>query len=69
MARYLYRSCPRCNGYVSIVLGEPGCNTPLQAVNDHCLRCSYRLTWIVIQGHRSKKRRSRSMPVSRRLVQ
>jgi hypothetical protein len=52
MAKYLSRSCPRCNGYVGIVLGEPGRNTPLQAVNGKCLACSYRLAWIVIQGKR-----------------
>jgi hypothetical protein len=24
MARYLARACPRCNGYVGIVIREPG---------------------------------------------
>ena len=50
MARYLARSCPRCNGYLGIVLREPGRNVPLQAVNGHCLRCDYRMAWIVIRG-------------------
>lgn len=50
MVRYLYRSCPRCNGYLGIVLREPGRNVPLQAVNGHCLGCGYRMSWIVIQG-------------------
>jgi hypothetical protein len=27
MAKYLCRSCPRCSGYVDIVLREPGRNT------------------------------------------
>jgi len=49
MVRYLYRSCPRCNGYVGIVLREPGRDT-LQAVNGSCLRCSYRMAWIVMQS-------------------
>jgi hypothetical protein len=39
MAKYPSRSCPRCNGYVGIVLREPGRNTPLQAVNGKCLGC------------------------------
>jgi hypothetical protein len=56
MAKYLCRSCPRCNGYVGIVLGEPGRNSPLQAVNGHCLRCGYRLAWIVIRGKRDSTR-------------
>jgi hypothetical protein len=50
MAKYLARSCPRCNGYLGIVLREPGRNVPLQAVNGHCLRCDYRMAWIVIRG-------------------
>ncbi len=53
MARYLARACPRCNGYVGIILREPGRNTPLQAVNGRCLRCSYRMAWIVIRGGKS----------------
>jgi len=50
MVRYLYRSCPRCNGYLGIVLRGPGRNVPLQAVNSRCTRCSYRMAWIVIRG-------------------
>ena len=56
MAKYLSRSCPRCNGYVGIVMREPGSKTQLQAVNGHCLRCSYRLAWIVIRGNRDSTR-------------
>jgi len=33
MARYLARSCPRCNGYIGIIMRDPGRNVPLQAVN------------------------------------
>jgi hypothetical protein len=50
------RSCPRCNGYVGIVLPEPGRNTSLQAVNGRCLQYSYRLAWIVIRGKRDTPR-------------
>jgi len=39
MARYLARSCPRCNGYVGIVIRESGPNLPLQAVNGRCSGC------------------------------
>jgi hypothetical protein len=31
MARYLARACRRCNGYVGIVIREPGREVPLQA--------------------------------------
>jgi C4-type Zn-finger protein len=50
MAKYQYRSCPRCKGYLWIVLPEAKHNTRLQAVNGKCLVCSYRLAWIVIRG-------------------
>jgi len=53
MARYLARSCPRRNGYLGIVLREPGRNVPLQAVNGHCLGCGYRMSWIVVRGGQS----------------
>ena len=52
MAKYLCRSCPRCNGYLGILLREPGRNVPLQAVNVRCVSCSYRLAWILIRGAR-----------------
>jgi hypothetical protein len=53
MARYLVRTCPRCNGYVGIVIREPGRNVPVQAVNGRCNQCSYRMAWIVIGRKRS----------------
>jgi len=54
MIRYLARSCPRCNGYVSITLREPGRNIRAQAVNGHCSRCTFRMAWIVIRGKTSR---------------
>ena len=57
MVRYLTRTCPRCYGHVGIILQEPGSNTRLQAVNGHCLRCAYRLSWIVIRGNRPSRPR------------
>jgi hypothetical protein len=32
--KYVARTCPRCGGYLGIVLRVPGGNTPLQAIND-----------------------------------
>ena len=34
---------------------EPERDMPLEAVNGHCLRCQYRLAWIVIRGERSPR--------------
>ena len=56
MARYLRRSCPRCNGYLGIVLREPARNMPVQAVNGHCASCGHRISWIVIRGKRDSAR-------------
>ena len=53
MARYLARACPRCNGFVGIVIREPGRNVPVQAVNGRCSQCPYRMGWIVIRGKAS----------------
>ncbi len=39
-----------CNGYLGVVLREPGRNTPLQAINGHCVQCGHRLAWILIRG-------------------
>jgi hypothetical protein len=53
MAKYLCRSCPRCNGYLGVVLREPVHSTGFQTVNGHCLGCGYQLAWIVIRGRRA----------------
>jgi hypothetical protein len=37
MATHFSRPSPQCNGYLGIVLREPGRNTPVRAVNGHCL--------------------------------
>ena len=50
MAADLARPCPRCNGYLGIVLREPRRNMPLRAVDGHCVKCGYRLAWIIISG-------------------
>jgi hypothetical protein len=52
VAKYLAHPCPRCKGYLGIVLRAPGRNTPLQAINGRCLQCGHRLAWILIRGKR-----------------
>ena len=46
------RSCPRRNGYVEIIMREPERYMPLKAINGRCVRCAYRLAWILIRGGR-----------------
>jgi len=67
MARWFARACPRCNGYVWISIRQPESDLLLQAVNGRCVRCQYRLAWVVIRDGRLPRpvgvRRSRgSMP-------
>ena len=50
MAKYLARPCPRCNGYLGIVLREPRRNKGLRGVCGHCFRCHHRLAWTLIRG-------------------
>jgi hypothetical protein len=53
MAKYLYRSCPRCDdGYVGIIVLELEQNLPAHTVNGHCMGCGYRFAWIMIRGGR-----------------
>ena len=54
MARYFTGSCPRCGGYVGIIMREPETALRLQAVNGKCVRCSYRLAWIVVNGNKPR---------------
>ena len=38
MARYLKRSCPKCSGYLGIVVPQRKTKTPVQAINGRCLK-------------------------------
>jgi hypothetical protein len=35
MAKYLARSCPKCNGYLGIVVPERKAKMPVQTINGH----------------------------------
>ena len=53
ITKYLARNCPRCAGYLEIVLQKSDYNTRLQGINGHCLDCGYRLAWILVRGGKS----------------
>ncbi len=55
MPKYLQRSCPKCNGYLGIVVSERE-----QAINGRCLKCGYRLAWVLVRGNTSVE--SRDVP-------
>jgi hypothetical protein len=46
MAKYLQTSCPKCNGYLRIVVPDRNPNQPVQAINGRRLKCGYRY-WFV----------------------
>jgi len=50
MVKYPKRSCPKCNGYSGIVVPERKAKVLVQAINGRCLRCGYRLAWVVVRG-------------------
>ena len=50
--QYLQRSSPKCNGYLEIVVPERKAKLPVQAINGRCLKCGYRLAWVVVLGKR-----------------
>jgi hypothetical protein len=51
MAKYLQRSCPKCNGYLGIVVPELRAKMPVQAINGRCVKCGYRLAWVLVLGN------------------
>jgi hypothetical protein len=53
VAKYLQRSCPKCNGYLGIVLPKLKADMPVQAINERCLKCGYRLAWVLVHGKAS----------------
>ena len=46
VAKYLQRSCPKCNGYLGIAVPERKAKLTVQAIDDRCLKCGYRLAWV-----------------------
>jgi hypothetical protein len=49
MAKYLQRSYPKCDGYLGIVVPEQKAKMPVQAINGRCLKCGYRLAWVLVR--------------------
>jgi hypothetical protein len=56
MAKYLCRSCPKCNGYLGIVVPERKAKMPVQAINGRCLKCGYSLAWVLFNVSGTKRK-------------
>jgi hypothetical protein len=59
MAKYLKRSCRKCHGYLRIVIPERKAKMPVQAINVRCLKCGYRLAWVLVEENGSGTKRRR----------
>jgi hypothetical protein len=52
MARYLARRCPRCDGYLGVVVWGRLPKSTAQSVNGFCAVCSHQMAWKLIHGKR-----------------
>jgi len=50
MAKYLYRTCPKCKDYLGVVVPEPPEPVTEVSIDARCLRCGFKLDWKVIRG-------------------
>jgi len=55
MARYLYRSCPKCNDYLGIVVPDPPEPMEEVPIDAHCAVCGFKLNLTTIQGNKVKQ--------------
>ena len=56
MAKYLYRTCPKCNDYLGVVVPEPPEPAKEVLIDARCLRCGFKLDWKVVMGKGSSLR-------------
>ncbi len=54
MPRRIARICPRCNGYLGVVLGKRSPKSNTQSVNGSCVVCSHKLRWTLVHGSQPK---------------
>ena len=59
MAKYLARICPKCGGYLGVVIPEPKEPTREIPVDAKCLRCGFDLLWKIVTGNRGLEREAR----------
>lgn len=52
MPRNIARICPRCNGYLGVVLAERSRKSMTQSVNGSCVVCSHKMNWTLVHGSR-----------------
>ena len=50
MAKYLYRTCPKCKNYLGVVVPEPPEPVEEVPIDAHCAVCGFKLAWKVVLG-------------------
>jgi len=53
MAKYLYRTCPKCKDYFGVVVPEPPEPVTEVPIDAHCAVCGFKLAWKVLTGGKS----------------
>ncbi len=52
MPKYLYRTCPKCNYYLGVVVPKPPEPVTEVPIDARCLRCGFKLAWKVVMGRK-----------------
>ncbi len=58
MAKYLHRTCPKCNDYLGVVVPEPPEPVKEVTIDAHCAVCGFKLDWKVVLGRKPFRRNS-----------
>ena len=53
MTVYLARSCPRCQNYFGVVIGEPKSESNVRPIRGRCANCGYVVNWTLFPGYGS----------------
>jgi len=61
MAKYLYRTCPKCKDYLGVVVRDPPEPMREVPIDATCLRCGYKMLWKVVLGNRRFEREARGL--------
>ena len=56
VAKYLYRTCPKCKDYLGVVVPEPPEPVDEIPIDAHCAVCGFKLAWKVVIGQKTFRR-------------
>jgi len=50
MAKYIPHTCPKCGGYLGVIIPDPLEPTSEIPVDATCSRCGFNLLWKIVTG-------------------